>query len=95
MDVVCDNANEGQISRALDFLKKMEGVYIYWMKFRNCEYPHIKNFAFLGLSVGHLNIIRSKLNILDQSSLSALGNSLTDLDLSNNELAEVRKNSIM
>lgn len=88
LDIVCDNTDAKHIFNALDILKK-NSYPIYWMKFRSCSVPRIKDYIFLGLNVKHLNIIRSNVSVIDRSSLSALGETLTDLDLSNNNIHEV------
>ncbi|KAB7496978.1 Leucine-rich repeats and immunoglobulin-like domains protein 2 [Armadillidium nasatum] len=88
LDIVCDNADANHIQNALDRLKK-RNFPIYWMKFRSCNLPRIKDYSFLSLDVKHLNIIRSNVSVIERSSLSALGSVLTDLDLSNNNIHEI------
>lgn len=88
LDIVCDHTEEKHIQNALNVLKK-DSYSIYWMKFRNCVLPRLTDFIFLGLTVKHLNIIRSNVSAIDRSSLSALGSSLESLDLATNLLTVV------
>ncbi|KAL7633748.1 UNVERIFIED_CONTAM: hypothetical protein RMT77_015702 [Armadillidium vulgare] len=88
LDILCENADANQTQNALDVLKE-RNFAIYWMKFRNCNLPRIKDYSFLSLDVKHLNIIRSNVSVIERSSLSALGGVLTELDLSNNNIHEI------
>ncbi|XP_069949640.1 chondroadherin isoform X3 [Cherax quadricarinatus] len=88
LDIVCDHADQKHVRNALDVLKK-NPYTIYWMKFRNCNLPRLPDYVFLGLDVRHLNIIRSNVSVIERSSLSALGSTLSTLDLSNNKIREV------
>ncbi|RXG60306.1 Vasorin [Armadillidium vulgare] len=88
LDILCENADANQTQNALDVLKE-RNFPIYWMKFRSCNLPRIKDYSFLSLDVKHLNIIRSNIPTASFHPLKTL----TFLNLNNNKITSIHANA--
>ncbi|RXG69056.1 Leucine-rich repeats and immunoglobulin-like domains protein 2 [Armadillidium vulgare] len=71
-----------------DRLKK-KNFPIYWMKFRSCNLPRIKDYSFLSLDVKHLNIIRSNIPTASFHPLKTL----SFLNLNYNKITSIHANA--
>ncbi|XP_023313474.1 insulin-like growth factor-binding protein complex acid labile subunit [Trichogramma pretiosum] len=89
LDVICEFTDFKHISRAMDSLKKRQNSIIFYLKLRHNDLPKLQGFVFLGLNIHHLTIHNSSLAVIEETSLSSIGKSLTQLDISQNSLASV------
>ena len=59
------------------------------MKIRNCNLSRLPTHFFMGLSIKHLYIIRSRLSTMEVTSLNPLEGSLETIDFSSNNINTV------
>ncbi|KAL0272313.1 UNVERIFIED_CONTAM: hypothetical protein PYX00_005338 [Menopon gallinae] len=90
LDILCEYTEPIHITKALAALKgKPSSMVIFYLKLRHNVMPKLQSFVFLGLEVSHLTIHNCSLAVVEETSLSSIGNELTQLDLSSNNLATV------
>ncbi|XP_015602330.1 chondroadherin-like protein [Cephus cinctus] len=89
LDILCEFTDPSHISNAMSALKKNSNAVIFYLKLRHNTLPKLQSFVFLGLDIHHLSIHNSSLAVVEETSLSSIGKSLTQLDLSQNSLAAV------
>ncbi|KAJ8685371.1 hypothetical protein QAD02_021164 [Eretmocerus hayati] len=75
LDIICEFTDFEHISRAMDSLKKRKDIIIFYLKLRHNDLPKLQGFMFFGLYVHHLTIHNSSLAVLEESSLSSIGES--------------------
>ncbi|KAK6625529.1 hypothetical protein RUM43_005828 [Polyplax serrata] len=90
LDILCEYTDPNHIAKAMGALKgKPSSMVIYYLKLRHNMMPKLQGFIFLGLEISHLTIHNSSLAVVEETSLSSIGNGLTQLDLSANSLGAV------
>ncbi|KAK2584463.1 hypothetical protein KPH14_006838 [Odynerus spinipes] len=94
LDIVCEQTDLSHISKTMDVLKGKPNTVIFYLRLRHNNLPKLQGFVFLGLDIRHLTIHNSTLAAVEESSLSSIGNKLTQLDLSQNLLAAVPSNAL-
>lgn len=94
LDIVCEQTDLLHITKAMDVLKGKSNTVVFYLRLRHNNLPKLQGFMFLGLEIRHLTIHNSTLGTVEESSLSSIGNKLTQLDLSQNYLAAVPSNAL-
>ncbi|XP_073972198.1 uncharacterized protein isoform X2 [Rhodnius prolixus] len=89
LDILCESTDLFHINRAATVLKGKDGAVVYYLKLRHNNLPKLQSFIFLGIDIRHLTIHNSSLAVVEESSLSSMGQGLTQLDLSLNSLSSV------
>jgi hypothetical protein len=72
LDILCEFTDQQHINRAMATLKLSSEV-IFYLKLRHNNLPKLQDFVFLGLDIRHLTIHNSSLAVVEESSLSSLG----------------------
>lgn len=73
LDVICEYTDLNYISRAMDGLKGRQNSIIFYLKLRHNNMPKLQGFIFLGLDIHHLTIHNSSLAVIEETSLSSIG----------------------
>lgn len=73
LDIVCEDTDISHISKAMDALKKRQNIVIFYLKLRHNSLPKLPGFVFLGLNVYHLTVHNSSLAVVEETSLSSIG----------------------
>ncbi|GBP25016.1 hypothetical protein EVAR_94311_1 [Eumeta japonica] len=100
LDILCEFTEQQHIQRfscfpqAMDVLKSNPMV-IFYLKLRHNNLAKLPSYIFLGLDIRHLTVHNSSLAVIEDSSLSSIGNKLTQLDVSQNSLATIPTSSFV
>jgi hypothetical protein len=73
LDVICEFTDFNHISKAMDGLKRRQNSIIFYLKLRHNNMPKLQGFVFLGLDIHHLTIHNSSLAVIEEASLSSIG----------------------
>lgn len=73
LDILCETTETQHINRAMDALKRRGNAVIFYLKLRHNALPKLLQFVFLGLDIRHLTIHNSSLAVVEESSLSSVG----------------------
>ena len=73
LDILCEATETQHINRAMDALKRKGNAVIFYLKLRHNALPKLLQFVFLGLDIRHLTIHNSSLAVVEESSLSSVG----------------------
>ena len=75
LDLLCEFTNLQNITRTMSALKsKPSSTVIFYLRLRHNNLPKLQGFVFLGLDIRHLTIHNSSLGVVEESSLSSIGN---------------------
>lgn len=72
LDILCEFTDSQHINRAMETLKGKSFV-IFYLKLRHNNLPKLQGFIFLGLDIRHLTIHNSSLAVVEESSLTSIG----------------------
>jgi hypothetical protein len=72
LDILCEATDYTHISRAMTTLKPKSPI-IFYLKLRHNSLPKLQGFIFLALDIKHLTIHNSSLAVIEETSLSSLG----------------------
>lgn len=72
LDILCEFTDLQHINRAMETLKG-KTLVIFYLKLRHNNLPKLQGFIFLGLDIRHLTIHNSSLAVVEESSLSSIG----------------------
>jgi hypothetical protein len=72
LDILCEATDYTHISRAMTTLKPRSPI-IFYLKLRHNSLPKLQGFIFLALDIKHLTIHNSSLAVIEETSLSSLG----------------------
>lgn len=73
LDIICEFTDLQHINKAMDVLKGRPNTIIYYLKLRHNILPKLQGFVFLGLDIHHLTVHNSSLAVVEESSLSSIG----------------------
>jgi len=73
LDIVCEITDLIHISKAMAVLKGRPNLVIFYLRLRHNNLPKLQGYVFLGLDIRHLTIHNSSLAVLEESSLSSIG----------------------
>lgn len=74
LDLLCEFTDPSHINKAMAALKGRSPI-IFYLKLRHNNLPKLQGFIFLGLDIRHLTIHNSSLAVVEESSLSSIGES--------------------
>jgi hypothetical protein len=74
LDILCEATDYVHITRAMTALKPKSPI-IFYLKLRHNSLPKLQGFIFLALDIRHLTIHNSSLAVIEETSLSSLGES--------------------
>lgn len=72
LDILCEATDYVHITRAMTALKPKSPI-IFYLKLRHNSLPKLQGFIFLALDIRHLTIHNSSLAVIEETSLSSLG----------------------
>jgi hypothetical protein len=72
LDILCEFADYNHINKAMTVLKPKSPI-IFYLKLRHNNLPKLQGFIFLALDIRHLTIHNSSLAVIEETSLSSLG----------------------
>lgn len=72
LDILCEATDYIHITRAMTALKPKSPI-IFYLKLRHNSLPKLQGFIFLALDIRHLTIHNSSLAVIEETSLSSLG----------------------
>lgn len=72
LDILCEATDYYHIQRAMTALKPKSPI-IFYLKLRHNSLPKLQGFIFLALDIRHLTIHNSSLAVIEETSLSSLG----------------------
>lgn len=72
LDILCEATDVLHINRAMTALKPKSPI-IFYLKLRHNNLPKLQGFIFLALDIRHLTIHNSSLAVIEETSLSSLG----------------------
>lgn len=72
LDILCEATDLAHISKAMTALKPKSPI-IFYLKLRHNSLPKLQGFLFLALDIRHLTIHNSSLAVIEETSLSSLG----------------------
>lgn len=72
LDILCEATDVIHITRAMTALKPRSPI-IFYLKLRHNTLPKLQGFIFLALDIRHLTIHNSSLAVIEETSLSSLG----------------------
>lgn len=79
LDIVCEITDLQHISKAMAVLKGRPNLVIFYLRLRHNNLPKLQGYVFLGLDIRHLTIHNSSLAVLEESSLSSIGECTNDI----------------
>ncbi|XP_020806707.1 slit homolog 2 protein isoform X1 [Drosophila serrata] len=88
LDILCETTDLAHITKSMGTLKGKSPI-IFYLKLRHNNLPKLQGFVFLALDIRHLTIHNSSLAAIEENALSSLGNGLTQLDVSLNQMKTV------
>ncbi|XP_067629897.1 leucine-rich repeat-containing protein 15 [Eurosta solidaginis] len=88
LDILCESTDLTHITKSMGTLKGHSPI-IFYLKLRHNNLPKLGGFVFLALDIRHLTIHNSSLALIEENALSSLGNGLTQLDVSLNQMKSV------
>ncbi|XP_053964719.1 slit homolog 1 protein [Anastrepha ludens] len=88
LDILCETTDLAHITKSMGTLKGQSPI-IFYLKLRHNNLPKLQGFVFLALDIRHLTIHNSSLAAIEENALSSLGNGLTQLDVSLNQMKTV------
>ncbi|XP_064543050.1 slit homolog 2 protein isoform X1 [Drosophila montana] len=88
LDILCEATDLVHITKSMGTLKGKSPI-IFYLKLRHNNLPKLQGFVFLALDIRHLTIHNSSLAAIEENALSSLGNGLTQLDVSLNQMKTV------
>jgi hypothetical protein len=74
LDILCEFSDLNHINKAMAVLKPKSPI-IFYLKLRHNNLPKLQGFIFLSLDIRHLTIHNSSLAVIEETSLSSLGES--------------------
>lgn len=74
LDILCEATDVIHINKAMTALKPKSPI-IFYLKLRHNNLPKLQGFIFLALDIRHLTIHNSSLAVIEETSLSSLGES--------------------
>lgn len=74
LDILCEFTDLQHISKTMAVLKGKPSLVIFYLKLRHNNLPKLQGFVFLGMDIRHLTIHNSTLAVVEESSLSSIGN---------------------
>ncbi|KOB79231.1 Uncharacterized protein OBRU01_00771 [Operophtera brumata] len=92
LDILCEFTEQQHIQKAMNTLRS-KPMIIFYLKLRHNNLAKLPSYIFLGLDIRHLTVHNSSLAVIEDSSLSSIGNKLTQLDVSQNSLATIPTSS--
>lgn len=90
--IICDNA--GSLDNALGTLTNLRDILINTLVITNTSIPTLVDNAFRGLSINHVVLNRNSLTQINDKAFDDLVESLTELDLKDNNLGQVPQTGI-
>lgn len=72
LDILCEFSDLNHINKAMAVLKPKSPI-IFYLKLRHNNLPKLQGFIFLSLDIRHLTIHNSSLAVIEETSLSSLG----------------------
>jgi hypothetical protein len=72
LDILCEATDVTHITKAMTALKPRSPI-IFYLKLRHNQLPKLQGFIFLALDIRHLTIHNSSLAVIEETSLSSLG----------------------
>lgn len=72
LDILCEFSDFNHINKAMSVLKPKSPI-IFYLKLRHNNLPKLQGFIFLSLDIRHLTIHNSSLAVIEETSLSSLG----------------------
>nr|XP_016943391.1 slit homolog 2 protein isoform X1 [Drosophila suzukii]XP_016943392.1 slit homolog 2 protein isoform X1 [Drosophila suzukii] len=88
LDILCETTDLVHITKSMGTLKGKSPI-IFYLKLRHNNLPKLQGFVFLALDIRHLTIHNSSLAAIEENALSSLGEGLTQLDVSLNQMKTV------
>lgn len=73
LDILCEFTDLVHISKTMTVLKGKPSLVIFYLKLRHNNLPKLQGFVFLGMDIRHLTIHNSTLAVVEESSLSSIG----------------------
>ncbi|CAH2241188.1 jg3254 [Pararge aegeria aegeria] len=92
LDILCEFTEQQHIQKAMNTLRS-KPMIIFYLKLRHNNLAKLPSYIFLSLDIRHLTVHNSSLAVIEDSSLSSIGNKLTQLDVSQNNLATIPTSS--
>lgn len=83
LDILCEFTDLQHISKTMAVLKGKPSLVIFYLKLRHNNLPKLQGFVFLGMDIRHLTIHNSTLAVVEESSLSSIGERQVNNDFSN------------
>ncbi|VVD01229.1 unnamed protein product, partial [Leptidea sinapis] len=80
LDILCEFTEQQHIQKAMNTLRS-KPMIIFYLKLRHNNLAKLPSYIFLGLDIRHLTVHNSTLAVIEDSSLSSIGNKLTQLDV--------------
>lgn len=93
LDILCETTDLAHITKSMGTLKGQSPI-IFYLKLRHNNLPKLQGFVFLALDIRHLTIHNSSLAAIEENALSSLGNGLTQLDISQNQMKTVPSSAL-
>lgn len=78
LDILCEFTDLPHISRTMAVLKGKPSLVIFYLKLRHNNLPKLQGFVFLGMDIRNLIIHNSTLAVVEESSLSSIGERASD-----------------
>ena len=76
LDILCEFTDQQHINNAMGVLKG-KSLTIFYLKLRHNNLRKLPGFVFLSLDIRHLTIHNSSLSVVEEASLSSIGNSFS------------------
>lgn len=73
LDVLCEVTDLQHINKAMTVIKSKPSLIIFYLKLRHNNLPKLQGFMFLGMDIRHLTIHNSSLAVVEEASLSSIG----------------------